>query len=405
MGGDSSRNRAAWEAASDKHVREYQELLAQARNQSSLVASELDLLRPILSSAPTVVHLQSGHGLDDIALVRAGARSVLGVDFSQVAATSAQRRADELGVACRYVVAELPGAPLRDGCADLVYTGKGALIWLTDLRAWAADVARLLRPSGQLFVHEAHPAVPLWTWDEDKPRIRPDRGYFARSHVNDTFPARGAVESQATLAEIINAVLSAGLELRHVAEYAEPFWRPDGVSAAAWQGQLPNAFALLAQRKDPAQQKDPTARAVGRGAETPKDGAKVRSRTNGMWWGTAVEAPDPGALARFYAELLGWTIGHKEPGTTILAAPGGASYVVFQQATGYQAPVWPPVDGRQRPMMHFDFQVGDLDSAVAEAVALGASVAPDQPRDNVRVLFDPAGHPFCLCRDDDGDDD
>jgi hypothetical protein len=51
-------------------------------------------------------------------------------------------------------------------------------------------------------------------------------------------------------------------------------------------------------------------------------------------------------------------------------------------------------------MMHFDFQVGDLDSAVAEAVALGASVATDQPQDNVRVLLDPAGHPFCLCRDD-----
>ena len=99
----------------------------------------------------------------------------------------------------------------------------------------------------------------------------------------------------------------------------------------------------------------------------------MRSRSNGMWWGTAIEAPDPGALARFYSELLGWPIGHEEPGTAILAAPEGSIYVVFQQATDYQAPVWPPVDGEQRPMMHFDFQVGDLDSAVAEAVALGAT--------------------------------
>jgi hypothetical protein len=53
-----------------------------------------------------------------------------------------------------------------------------------------------------------------------------------------------------------------------------------------------------------------------------------------------------------------------------------------------------------RPMMHFDFQVGDLDSAVAEAVALGATLAEHQPQENVRVLFDPAGHPLCLCRDD-----
>ena len=120
-----------------------------------------------------------------------------------------------------------------------------------------------------------------------------------------------------------------------------------------------------------------------------------------MWWGNAIEAPDPGALARFYSELLGWPIGHEEPGTAIVAAPQGPFYLVFQQATDYVAPVWPPVDGHQRPMMHLDFQVGDLDSAVAEAVALGASPADAQPNANVRVLLDPAGHPFCLCLDED----
>ncbi|WP_405021602.1 VOC family protein [Kitasatospora sp. NBC_00070] len=30
-----------------------------------------------------------------------------------------------------------------------------------------------------------------------------------------------------------------------------------------------------------------------------------------MWWGTTIEAPDPSALARFYAELLGWHIGRE----------------------------------------------------------------------------------------------
>ncbi|HEV2087557.1 MAG TPA: VOC family protein [Cryptosporangiaceae bacterium] len=119
-----------------------------------------------------------------------------------------------------------------------------------------------------------------------------------------------------------------------------------------------------------------------------------------MWWGPAMEAPDPGALARFYAELLGWPIVHEEPGTAVMGAPGGTSFVVFQQADGYQPPVWPPAPGDPRPMMHLDFEVGDLDDAQAEAVALGAKVAEHQPQENVRVLFDPAGHPFCLCRDD-----
>ena len=109
----------------------------------------------------------------------------------------------------------------------------------------------------------------------------------------------------------------------------------------------------------------------------------------------------PAALARFYSELVGWPLVHEEPGTAVLAtARDGSVFMVFQQATGYVAPVWPPEDGQQRPMMHLDLQVGDLDSAVAEAVALGATPPTHQPQDNVRVLLDPAGHPFCLCRDD-----
>lgn len=84
------------------------------------------------------------------------------------------------------------------------------------------------------------------------------------------------------------------------------------------------------------------------------------SRTAGMWWGAAIEAPDAAAPARFYSELLGWPIGHEEPGTAIVAAAQGPIYLVFQQATDYRPPVWPPVEGAQRPMMHLDFQVGDL---------------------------------------------
>jgi len=119
-----------------------------------------------------------------------------------------------------------------------------------------------------------------------------------------------------------------------------------------------------------------------------------------MWWGVAFEAPDPRALARFYAQLLGWPIVHEEPGTSVVATPHG-SFLVFQQASDYQAPVWPPAEGEQRPMMHLDFQVGDLESAVGEALALGATVATQQAQENVRVLIDPVGHPFCLCLDED----
>ncbi len=241
-------NRAVWESASYKHVREYDDLLRQAQIGESLTSAELEILGPILRRRPAVVHLQSGHGLDDIALIKAGADRVIGVDYSSVAASAAARRARELKVPCAYVVAELPPAPLRDGCADLVYTGKGALIWMPDISAWANDATRLLARGGHLFVHEAHPMVPLYDWDPHVARIRSDRGYFNRSHVNDTFPAQGAVEWQWSIGEIITSIASAGLAIRELREHPEPFWRPDDVAAAAWDGRLPNTFSLLAQR-------------------------------------------------------------------------------------------------------------------------------------------------------------
>lgn len=253
------KNRSAWEVAATKYLEETDDLLEWARTESSLLASERALLAPIVEDAEVVVHLQSGHGLDDLDLARAGAGTVIGVDFSSQTVSAARHRADELGLDIAYIVADCLQVGLRNRCADLVYTGKGALMWLPDLDAWATEVARLVRPGGYLFVHEAHPAACLWTSDTDQARIRPDRSYFASTRTNDTFPASAieqfgngtdldAIEWQWTLADILNAIISAGLDIRHVGEHPEPFWQPANTTpSAAWSGRLPNTFSLLAQ--------------------------------------------------------------------------------------------------------------------------------------------------------------
>ena len=99
-----------------------------------------------------------------------------------------------------------------------------------------------------------------------------------------------------------------------------------------------------------------------------------------MWWGAAIEAPDPGALAAFYSRLLDWPVAHADPATAIVKPPQDSVFLVFQLAEEYVPPVWPPAPGEQRTMMHLDFQVEDLDAAVADAVALGARVAGSSRR-------------------------
>jgi catechol 2,3-dioxygenase-like lactoylglutathione lyase family enzyme len=109
-----------------------------------------------------------------------------------------------------------------------------------------------------------------------------------------------------------------------------------------------------------------------------------------------ISAPDPSALARFYAQLLGWEIRTDEPGWAVLKAPAGGVSLSFQEETFYTRPVWPPTEEDQQMMMHLEIRVDDLASAVAHATACGATLAEFQPQDDVRVCLDPAGHPFCL---------
>ena len=51
-------------------------------------------------------------------------------------------------------------------------------------------------------------------------------------------------------------------------------------------------------------------------------------------------------------------------------------------------------------MMHFEVLVNDLDSAVRSVVGWGGAEASHQPADRdhtrLRIMLDPAGHPFCL---------
>ncbi|MGH3155747.1 MAG: VOC family protein [Streptosporangiaceae bacterium] len=129
----------------------------------------------------------------------------------------------------------------------------------------------------------------------------------------------------------------------------------------------------------------------------------MRGRTRTGWWGVVLAARDAVALASFYSSVLGWPIAKQDGGGAAIAVPGTSSYLAFESAPDYVPPVWPAAGGHQQMMMHIDVAVDDLEAAVAEAVELGATVAGYQPQDDVRVLLDPAGHPFCLYFDHDLD--
>ena len=111
---------------------------------------------------------------------------------------------------------------------------------------------------------------------------------------------------------------------------------------------------------------------------------------------TVLDAPDPRALAGFYQQLFGWPAVQDDPTWVTLRPPGGGPGLSFQLEELYERPTWPADPDRQQMQLHLDIEVEDLEGSVAYALDAGATLAEFQPQDNVRVLLDPVGHPFCF---------
>jgi catechol 2,3-dioxygenase-like lactoylglutathione lyase family enzyme len=118
------------------------------------------------------------------------------------------------------------------------------------------------------------------------------------------------------------------------------------------------------------------------------------------WTGVCLDCADAEELAQFYCRLLGYEEASRDgAGWIALRDPAGGADLLIQAEDWYRPPVWPEQPDGQDKMLHLEILVDDLDAAVAHAVAAGARTAEHQPQPRVRVMIDPAGHPFCLFLD------
>jgi catechol 2,3-dioxygenase-like lactoylglutathione lyase family enzyme len=123
-------------------------------------------------------------------------------------------------------------------------------------------------------------------------------------------------------------------------------------------------------------------------------------RPSVRWTSVCLDCADADELASFYGRLLGWEVTGRDGLDWIsMRDPAGGVGLLFQAEEAYRPPVWPERRDGQDKQLHFEIQVDDLDAGVAYAVACGARIAEHQPQQDVRVMLDPAGHPFCLFLD------
>jgi ubiquinone/menaquinone biosynthesis C-methylase UbiE len=266
MSSAESRQRstqAAWDRVAAKYAAEFDSDVASLRAGDVSLAPQERRMLGDLSRCRLAIHLQCSHGQDALSLLTLGVHEVIGVDFSRQMLALAERKSELLGARARWVHADVLEVPhTLDGRADLVYTGKGALPWVSDLARWAGVVARLLKPGGRVYVHEGHPLN--WVWDQNTAshQLSADgRGYFDRAPLaNQDFPAlavqthtppgeevAAAWEYQWTLGDVVSALSNAGLAIERLEEHAEQFWPQLRRIPDAELMRLPHSFSLVAR--------------------------------------------------------------------------------------------------------------------------------------------------------------
>ena len=234
-------NRANWDSRVPHHVVGYglDDFRSDAAHLSDVVAFD----RPRLGDLTglDVVHLQCHLGTDTLSLARLGAKSVTGLDFSAPALAAATQLAQDCDMEISYVEADVYDAVhvLGPERFDLIYTGVGALCWLPDVRRWAAVVSALLRPGGRLFIREGHPV--LWSLSDprDDQLVVLEYPYFETEGIafsepfsyvehDEPLEAPDIVSFNHGLAEIITAVMDAGLVLEAIEEHDSVPWNALG---------------------------------------------------------------------------------------------------------------------------------------------------------------------------------
>ncbi len=109
-----------------------------------------------------------------------------------------------------------------------------------------------------------------------------------------------------------------------------------------------------------------------------------------------MDCSDARAMADFYGKFFGWDITFDDGNFILMRDPNGGTGVSFQERPDYHPPVWPEQPGQQEKQLHLEIGVQDLPAATEHALACGGRLAEFQGRPDLRVILDPAGHPFCL---------
>lgn len=259
-------NRALWDEWTGINYRsEFYRVDAFKQGVNKLRPYEMEEVGPVRDS--TLLHLQCHFGMDTLCWARLGAQ-VTGIDFSEAAIAQARSLASELGIEARFLRSDLYELPDKlEGRFDIVYTSRGVLGWLPDIKGWARVAAHFVKPGGFFYITEVHPVAQVFDDEDGVTDLRLRYPYFNRAEpfvfeTQGSYADRTATVVQKVeygwnhgLGEIVSALAGAGLRIEFLHEFPFVDWpisflQPSGDGTyrlpPEHDGKLPLFFSLKA---------------------------------------------------------------------------------------------------------------------------------------------------------------
>ncbi|NHJ84676.1 MAG: class I SAM-dependent methyltransferase [Asgard group archaeon] len=204
------------------HVKEF------LAGETTLKPIEIDEMGSV--KGKTLLHLQCHFGLDTLSWVREGA-IVTGVDFSGEGIRIAKLLTEKANLQANFIQSNIYDLPqVLDNKFDIVYTSFGVICWLNNLKKWGKIISHYLKPGGFLYLAEFHPFSMVFDEEHEtelvlrydyfhnpEPMVFEVEGTYAVKEVE--IQNNVEYEWAHSLADVINALVEAGLEIQFLNEY------------------------------------------------------------------------------------------------------------------------------------------------------------------------------------------
>lgn len=216
-------NKKWWNAVTPIHLRsKLYDVSNFKKGKSNLQPLEIQEIGNV--KGKTLLHLMCHFGTETLSWARRGAIAT-GVDLSDTSINLAKKLSRETRTPATFICTDIYDLPkMLDQKFDIVFMSYGVLQWLPSMKKLAKIINQFLTKGGIFYIVEVHPFTTVLSHDfnivykyfETGPYVDDSSGTY--TDWNEDLEGK-TYEWSHTMSDVINAILSEGLQIEYVHEF------------------------------------------------------------------------------------------------------------------------------------------------------------------------------------------